>query len=265
VTEVSRRAYLEGPYGQLHVRRAGAGGVPLLLLHQSPLSGIMFGAALPLLAEAGFDAVALDTPGYGLSDAPLAPCGIDGYADAAAAALDALGWQRAHVLGHHTGASIAANLAARFPEKVDRLVLNGVALLTEDELAHFRQFSFAPLVPRADGGHLADAWAQRLAATPGWTDLRAMHRYVVEMLANPDRYGWAFEAAFAHDLRADLNAIPAPTLVLTNTGEDLYQMSRRAADLRPDFAWAALEGGTHDIVDEQPAGWVEAVAGFLRS
>jgi pimeloyl-ACP methyl ester carboxylesterase len=244
---------------------AGMGGTPLVLLHQSPLSGAQFDAALPLLAAAGFHAVALDTPGFGQSAPPPAPVGIHGYASAVGALLDGLGWPRAHILGHHTGASIAAAFAARQPSRVDRLVLNGVALLSREERAHFSTFPFAPLVPRADGAHLTAAWAQRVAASPGWTDIDAMHRYTVEMLANPDRYHWGFEAAFAHDLAADLMAIAPPTLILTNTGEDLFDASRRAHGLRPDFAFAALDGGTHDIIDEQPEAWAAAVAAFLRA
>lgn len=261
---VLSRRYIDGPYGQLHLRESGRGGTPLLLLHQSPLSGAMFGAAMPLFADAGFHAVAMDTPGYGQSDRPAEPVGMAGYADAIPAVLDALGWEAAHLLGHHTGAAIAANFAARHPDAVDMLVLNGVPLLSEAERAHFAQFRFAPLELQADGGHLIAAWNQRLAASPDWTDLEAMHRYVVELLANPRDYHLGFTAAFAHDLRADLLAIRAPTLVLTNSGEDLYEASKRATLLRPDFAFAALDGGTHDIVDEQPEAWTRAIAEWLH-
>lgn len=259
-----RRQYLDGVWGQVHVTEAGA-GAPLLLLHQSPLSGAMFAAAMPLLAAAGFRALALDTPGFGASDPPPAPQSIIAHADALAGVLDALGLARAHVLGHHTGASIAASLAARHPDRVDRLILNGVPLLSDEERAFFATFKFAPVVPRADGGHLTDAWHQRLQATPGWTDLDAMHRHVATMLANPTRYFWAFDAVFAHDLAADLAAITAPTLVLTNSGEDLYAASARAAASRPDWRFAALDGGTHDIVDEQPGAWAAAVIDFLAA
>ena len=241
------------------------GGAPLLLLHQSPLSGAMFDPVLPLLGDAGFHAVAMDTPGFGRSDRPAEPVGIAGYAAAIPAVLDALGWPRADILGHHTGGSIAASFAASQPARVGKLVLNGVALLSDAERTHFAQFRLEPLVPIADGSHLLAAWNQRLAATPGWTDLPAMHRHVVELLANPTDYHWGFTAAFAHDLRADLMAVTAPTLVLTNTGEDLFDASKRAVELRPDFAFAALDGGTHDIIDEQPEAWVRAVTAWLRA
>lgn len=263
-----RRAYVDGPYGQIHLRQAGmdaAGAVPLLLLHQSPLSGGQFDAVLPLLAHAGFAVTAMDTPGFGQSDRPDAPVGIAGYADSIPAVLDALGWKTAHVLGHHTGASIAASFAARYPGRLDHLILNGLALLSAQERAHFAQFRFAPLEPKADGSHLLAAWNQRLAATPGWTHLTAMHRYVTELLANPEYYFWGFEAAFAHDLAADLLAVKAQTLILSNTGEDLYAASQRAHALRPDFAFAALAGGTHDIADEQSEAWVKVVTEFLHA
>ncbi len=258
-----RRRYVDGPHGQIHLRLAGE-GVPLLLLHQSPLSGGQFEAAMPLLAEAGFAAAAMDTPGFGQSDRPAAPVGIPGYADCIPAVLDALDSDKAHVLGHHTGASIAASFAARYPDRLDRLVLNGLALLSDEERAHFAQFSFAPLKPKADGSHLLAAWNQRLAASPGWSQLTAMHRYVTEMLANPEFYFWGFEAAFSHDLGAELAKISAPTLILSNSGDDLHAASQRAHGLRPDFAFAALDGGTHDIVDEQPVAWATAVAAFLH-
>ncbi len=257
-----RRAYVDGLWGQVHLREAG-NGAPLVLLHQSPLSGAQFEPALPGLAVAGLRAIALDTPGYGASTRPPAPPSIEAHADALLPVLDALGLDRVHLLGHHTGAAIACALAARHPERVDRQILNGVPLLSDAERAHFAGFRFAPLVPLADGSHLTAVWQQRLAATPGWSDLAAMHRHAVTMLANPDHYHWAFGAAFAYDLAADLARLTVPTLILSNSGDDLAAASRRAAALRPDFAFVELVGGTHDIVDEQPAAWAAAVATFL--
>ena len=247
----------------MHLRIAG-GGAPLLLFHQSPLSGAMFNAVLPRLADAGFHAVAVDTAGFGLSDLPAQEIGIAGYADAMLAVLDGMGWERAAIIGHHTGASIAAALAATHAGRVQRVVLNGLALLSDAERAHFAQFRFDPLDLKADGSHLLAAWNQRIAASAGWSNLRAMHNYVVEMLANPDHYRRGFSAAFAHDLETDLMAMRCETLILSNTGDDLHQASLRAHALRPDFGFAALTGGTHDIIDEQPEAWTKAVVGFLK-
>ncbi|MEM8984708.1 MAG: alpha/beta hydrolase [Pseudomonadota bacterium] len=257
-----RKGYIDGPTGQIHYRECGA-GEPLVLLHQSPLSGAMFAPAMPLLAERGLRVVAIDSPGYGMSDVPESPLGLAEFADAIAEAIDTLFSASVHLLGHHTGAAVAANIAVRHSASVKRLVLNGVPLLSADERAFFESLEFGPRVPAADGSHLIDVWNQRLAASPGWTNLAAMHKHVVDMLATGDRYGDAFRAVFAHDMAGDLAAIACPTLILTNTGEDLYAASKRAHAERPDMQFVSLDGGTHDIVDEQPENWSRVVADFL--
>lgn len=259
------RGYFEGPLGQVHYRRmAFPGGRPLLLLHQSPLSSTQFEAVLPRLQARGYDAVALDLPGFGLSDDAPPGATLDDYASVLDVALEALGWADAHFVGHHTGAVIAAMFAAAQPARVRRLVLNGFPLLTPAEREHFGTFYFGPKQPLADGSHLLTAWNNRLRSTPGWADLALMHRYTVEGLYRGATNWRAFPLILQADLGGLLQALQVPTLLLTNTGEDLYEATLRCRALRPDFfAFQALQGGTHDIVDEQPEPWVDAVTTFL--
>ncbi len=259
------RGYFDAPTGQVHFRRAGpAGGTPLLLLHQSPLSSAQFEAVLPALKECGYDAVALDMPGFGMSDAAPESATLADYAAIIPAALSAFGWPAAHLVGHHTGAVIAAGFAVAEPDRVRRLVLNGFPLLTQAERDHFATFYFGPKQPQADGSHLLTAWQNRLRSTPGWTDLALMHRYTVEGLYRGATNWRAFPLVIGADLGGLLRALTVPTLLLTNTGEDLYDATRRSRDLRPGFfAYRELSGGTHDIIDEQPQAWVAAVADFL--
>lgn len=259
-----KRGYFDGPNGQLHFRHCGA-GKPLLLLHQSPLSSTQFVAAMPALAEAGYDVFALDMPGFGNSDPPVQPVSLDQYRDAARAALDFRGWQSADVVGHHTGAVIGAMLAVAQPQRVKRLVLNGFPLLTDTERAHFATFYFGAPEVAADGSHLLKAWENRMRSTPGWTDLALQSRLCIEALYSSQTNWMAFPLIVNTDLSALMHALRTPTLLLTNTGEDLYEATQRTHALRPDFfAYAALQGGTHDIVDEQPREWVAAVTAFLR-
>jgi pimeloyl-ACP methyl ester carboxylesterase len=150
------------------------------------------------------------------------------------------------------------------------VVLNGPPLFTADERAAYQAAiaAWPRPAPRADGSHLLAVWERRAHFTPGWRDVAAMHRGVVMMLeaqlaSDGGQELAGYSAAFAHDIAVPLRAIRRPALILTNTGDDLYQASCRARDLRPDFAFVALEGGTHDIVDEQPAAWARAVAGFV--
>ncbi|MEL7030444.1 MAG: hypothetical protein AAGL49_14830, partial [Pseudomonadota bacterium] len=66
-------------------------------------------------------------------------------------------------------------------------------------------------------------------------------------------------------LETDFRALSLPGAILTNTGDDLYAASRRAHEARPDFGYAELPGGTHDIVDEQPEAWADAVIALVKS
>ena len=74
-----------------------------------------------------------------------------------------------------------------------------------------------------------------------------------------------FKAAFTQDLEEVLSAINVPTMILTNTGDDIYFAAKRAASIRPDFEFKELSDGTHDIVDEQTEKWVKSVTDFLQN
>jgi len=257
-----RKIYVDAPHGQIHCRTCGDGR-PLILLHQSPLSSRQFEAVLPRLAAAGFQVDAMDLPGFGMSDPLPGPPTLTDYSSSVEAICENFGFERVALLGHHTGAVIAAAFVARPHEQVERLILNGFPLLTGEERQFFRSFEFGPITPRPDGSHLIASWQARLRATPGWSDLAAMHRYVVEGLLASETNWLAFPLIVEADLASLLDAIAVPTLLLTNTGEDLYAATRRAAARHPEFAYVELEGGTHDIVDEQPEAWAAAVLDFL--
>lgn len=53
-------------------------------------------------------------------------------------------------------------------------------------------------------------------------------------------------------------------LIITNTGDMVYEHARNTKRMRPDFEYVELEGGGVDIVDQQPEAWVNAVVAFLN-
>lgn len=261
------RGYLAGKFGQLHYRYCGdPSGEPLLLLHQSPLSSVQFAAVMPGLAMAGFSVLAIDMPGFGMSDEAPEEATLTDFASLIDSGLQHMGWSSAHIVGHHTGAVLAAVHAEHAPQQVRKLILNGFPLLSQVERDHFASFYFGPKEPKPDGSHLLTAWQNRLRSTPGWTDIRLMHRYTVEAL-HRDGSNWrAFPLVISADLGALLQRLPIKALMFTNTGEDLYDSTRRAHALRPEFFdYAELEGGSHDIVDEQPEAWMNTVITYLSS
>jgi pimeloyl-ACP methyl ester carboxylesterase len=107
----------------LHVRDEGA-GTPVLLLHGFPDSGRLWRHQVPALVAAGHRVIVPDLRGFGESDRPP---GVDAYAfpailDDVGGIMDALGIERAAVVGHDWGAAVAWAMAGLAPQRVERLV-----------------------------------------------------------------------------------------------------------------------------------------------
>lgn len=124
-TEVTHRL-VPSPTGRIHLVEQGTGPL-VLLVHGFPESWYSWRHQLPVLAAAGYRAVAIDVRGYGRSSKPG---GTDAYrmldlvADNAAV-VHALGEQSAVIVGHDWGAAIAANSALIRPD-----VFRAVGLLS---------------------------------------------------------------------------------------------------------------------------------------
>jgi epoxide hydrolase A/B len=101
----------------LHIAEQGTG--PLVLLcHGFPESWYSWRHQLPALANAGFHAVAPDMRGYGQSDAPteIAAYNIMELVGDMVGLVSALGQQRAIIVGHDWGATVAWNAALLRPD-----------------------------------------------------------------------------------------------------------------------------------------------------
>lgn len=261
-----RRAYADGPFGQIHFQMLGQ-GAPLLLLHQAPMTSSQFDSVYEFLAAQGVQAIGIDMPGFGMSDpTPFTPT-ISDYARVVPTVLDNLGLDRAAVLGHHTGALVAVEAAVSYPDRVSTLIINGPLLATEQERTAFltgnHQWELGYRArPRAE--HMVELFAIRDRLASGTISPEQLSGYVVQALLGRGAFWHGHHAAYTYDLAKQLPRIEQPALILTNTGDMLYEHALRVHRLRPDFDFHALEGGGVDIVDQQPQGWTDAVTSFLR-
>ena len=263
----TRRGYADGPWGQVHYHQAApTHGVPLVLLHQAPVSARQFEPVYPLLAARGIRAIGIDMPGFGCSDpTPFVP-GIEDYAKAIPAVLDALGVAKASILGHHTGALVATEVALQYPARIDRVVLNGPLPLGDAEREQWLEYCRSEEIPfaeKSDGSHFSKLFGVRYAFAQDTVPAGTVTRYIVETLSGLAPFWYGHHAAFVYDHGATLKRLTQPTLILTNTGDQIHEHARLAHSMRPDFGFVALEGGGIDVVDQLPREWVEAVAKFL--
>lgn len=105
------------------VRDSGT-GVPVILLHGFPDTGDLWRHQMPVLNAAGFRTIVPDMRGRGETERPaaVADYALPNMVQDVVGILDALGVERAHVVGHDWGAAVAWLVAALVPERVDRLV-----------------------------------------------------------------------------------------------------------------------------------------------
>jgi pimeloyl-ACP methyl ester carboxylesterase len=120
-TRVSER----DPLSSLAHEVAGS-GPPLILLHGLSGSRRWWGRNVPAFADS-YRTYTVDLPGFGESRG-LRWSRLDDIADRLADWLVDEGLAHARIAGHSLGGAVAARLAARYPERIDRLVLVDAAI-----------------------------------------------------------------------------------------------------------------------------------------
>jgi pimeloyl-ACP methyl ester carboxylesterase len=256
-----RREFRDSRLGQVHLRRAAPPAVasnmrsPVVLLHQTPLSGRMFASLLPALAT---DRVvyALDTPGYGESATPAARPTFEEYAAAIGDVFLSIG-EPVDLVGYHTGAGLAVQVASLYPERVRRVVLIAMPLLDEAQRARFAALGGSELPE--DGSHLLEMWQSSMRVRPPGQSVDQVASIVMEK-QRPGRHGeWAIKALAEADIAGQLQSLEVPG-ALVRPKDGLWDATGRAAALRPDWPLVDREDWVYGMFDADPAG----VAALLR-
>ena len=259
-----RRMYVDCRWGQLHLRSAFAsnGGfdelTTLVCLHQSPQSSRVFEQFLRLMGS-DRSVYAPDTPGFGESDPPPSQPSVADYAAAIGDVIDHLRLRRVDLLGYHTGASIAAELAIERPEQVRRVVMVAAPVFTQAERDAFDARPW-PLPLREDGAHLAQEWQRTLQWRGPGATLEQLAARFAEKLRNGPRAWWGASAAMRYPARERLPRISQPVLVL-RPRDDLWDVTPRARELMPDAQWVDLPEQGFGLFDMAP----DVVAGHVRA
>ncbi|MFC1920019.1 alpha/beta fold hydrolase [Chloroflexota bacterium] len=109
----------------LHVVQDGSStGRFVILLHGFPEFWYSWRRQIPHLAAAGYRVWAPDQRGYNLSEKPdgIAPYTLDELAADVIGLMDAAGQEKAFLVGHDWGAAVAWRVAAKYPERLARMV-----------------------------------------------------------------------------------------------------------------------------------------------
>ena len=265
-----KRAFLDTEDGQI-LYRMGGEGEPLLLLHMNPRSGDEYRELMPIFAE-GKRVIAMDLMGFGDSDKPPRLYTIADYAKTAIALLDELGIQKASIMGNHTGAFVAGEVAAAYPERVDKLIVGNVAGFGEAGKSRLMELFDLGFKIQADGSHLMQRWQAR-SRYVGSAELN--HRWVLDDLKCFDHPLYAVWAVADYCLEAEarFRAIACPTLILWGLDDvaeferlGLAKMENRhfVAQVIPHAQTVEFEEGTICMMNQMPDDISQVVIDFLE-
>lgn len=212
--------------------------------------------------------VTLDNRGVGRSDKPLDGYDLERMALDCVEVLDAVGVDRAHVMGASMGGVIAQIMAVRHPGRVQSLVLACTACRHHPWRVELLQEWAAMARERG-----MRAWAnEHLRWIVGPRSLRRFGAAFglaapVFMSAPAHAFAGQIDAILAVDdqVRVELAAVRVPTLVVVGSQDTLTPQAdaEELAELIPGAKLAVIRGGAHGFMVEDAAAFNRIVTAFL--
>jgi pimeloyl-ACP methyl ester carboxylesterase len=237
-------------------------GTPILFLHGWPDSWFSWSRVLPLLPPS-FRALALDQRGFGDSDRPQSGYAIPEMAADAIGLLDALGIDRAALVGHSFGSFVARQAALANPVRVDALVLIGTGLAGANSGTLDLQKSLRDL---PDPVPLEFAREFQAGTIHHPIPPAFFEHLVEESLKLPPRlWRLAIDRLVEHDDTRQLARIEAPTLLLWGEHDALFSRAEQDGFLAalPAAHLAVYEDTGHCPNWERPERVASDVAAFV--
>ncbi|BBH67907.1 alpha/beta hydrolase [Actinoplanes sp. OR16] len=261
------RGYATTPYGQMHYAETGEGPA-ILLLHQTPRSHDEFREVQPMLAG-GHRVIAMDMYGFGLSASLPAPQTIEAMAAGAYALLDALGIERATLMGHHTGAAVAIEMAAAAPSRVRELILSSPPWTgPEYRQSHADGPSVDVAETAEDGSHLTELWSQRRPYFPaGRPDL--LDRFIHDALAPGVDPAEGHRACARYVMEDRIGKVEALTLIIGASDDPFalpnVEVVRAHLTAAARVEVAVIAGGRIPLMEEKASEVAALVTAFVTA
>jgi pimeloyl-ACP methyl ester carboxylesterase len=260
-----KRAYSDCRFGQLHYRfafaRTATDKPPLICFHQSPSSSHIFETFIAAITH-DRAVYAVDTPGFGHSDPPPFQPEISDYAGAMLDFIDRLDYPQLDLLGYHTGALIATEVALARPEKIRKMVLVGLAAFNPEEQAQLSDKPF-PLPPKADGSHLPEEWARSLFWRGQGQTMEMLWQNFCYKIKAGEKAWWGARAAIFYPSLERFSLLTQPVLAV-RPKDDLWEISLRAKAVLAHAEWLDLPQYGFGLFEIAPQEIAHPVRTFLN-
>ena len=191
--------------------------------------------------------VRYDRLGVGMSDRDVLPddLTLDSELAVLRAVVDGLALEKVVLFGGSSGGCAAIAFAARFPERVDRLLLCGAYADGSSITTREVQESVASTV-RSHWGLGSRVLANIFLGESDSAEQERLARYQ-RIAASPETAAALLELTYRNDVRAELQHVRAPTLVVHRRGDRAipFHLGRELAAAIPGATLAPLDGSAH--------------------
>jgi pimeloyl-ACP methyl ester carboxylesterase len=261
-------------------------GVPIILHHG--FGGPSSAGLHPVMEELRrrFDVVIFDARAHGRTGDPadLSTVTLPQFAADEAGLMDALGIERAHILGVSMGGMVSAQFACDFPERVASLWLCDTTAGNRegpDEAANAAEQQMFEGASRIK--HIAEKYGMEELVRRENRYRREVDPHAHESAQSLDEQdagnyrnkvefmmqaGWVASAA-AMMARPDLTSrtpqITVPALVSCGEWDLFYPCAVRDGRLIPNAKFVTIRGAGHDTVNYTPEEWLRTGLAFYRS
>ena len=257
--------YVSRPDGRVYYYKVGQ-GEPLVLLHNVELSSFIWEKVIDTFAE-HFTCYAIDMPGHDHSDIPPRQYWIEDYSKAVVDVMDEAGLEHTSIAASHGGCVVALDLAATHPQRVTKMVMDGLPYWNLERGRILWEKFWTPLFTDTTSYDIPvkpmEIWEEAVQRNP---HLDKEH-WEKELEIRQRSARWislSFEAMTKYDVEATGPRVKAPTLLLYGDGDPLRRAEQRALE--------GIKGSTHTVVDgvrggphwEKPAEFARLSIKFLK-
>ena len=251
--------------GRVYAYQVG-GGEPVIFLHAVGSSGATWNTVLDKFARQ-FACYNIDMPGFDHSDIPPRQYSVDDYVQALLDVIDGLGLEQVNLVGDHTGALLSVVLAGSYPERVKKVVLDGLPCWDSRKgKAIWERFFLS---------RFTDTTSYHLSVDPliSWEDAKAnnpnLERVAWEKSDGIHRRSRLWER-LTHEKTTSYDAVSAaakvkrPTLLLYGDGDILLRGAAKANEQIEGSVLKVIPETPGTVHTEKPDLFVQEVTAFLR-
>lgn len=266
----------------VHYKEMGQGSPTFILLHGFGASTFSWREVMQPLSQYG-RVIAYDRPAFGLTERPMpgewsgeSPYSPEAQAKLVIGLMDALGVERAILVGNSAGGTISVQVALSYPQRVQALVLVDAAIYAGGGSPGW----IRPLLDTPQMRHVGPLIARQLQAQgrafieTAWHDPMRIPAEVFAGYEKPlqvenwDRALWELTAAsHASDLEGRLVGLAVPVLVLTGDDDRIVptEQSLRLAGEIPSAELVVLAQCGHLPQEECPNLFMDALIAFYKN